>query len=122
MGIRAAVVVCVTSFMLGLFISPSFGLHLAVTLSGSLFTHWIADSLTLWKSPTTDQNLWIAATYYSIIANGPEQIQYTVAAIVLLGATTILWSLRDGRAGNLMFDGGSICESTLVMFNWYQHT
>ncbi|KIK59742.1 hypothetical protein GYMLUDRAFT_44178 [Collybiopsis luxurians FD-317 M1] len=91
MGIRAAVVVCVTSFLLG-----------------SLFTHWIADSLTLWKSPTTDQNIWTAATYYSIIANGPAQIQYAVAAIVLLGVTTILWSLRDGRAGNLMFDGGSI--------------
>jgi hypothetical protein len=91
MGIRAAVVVCVTSFLLG-----------------SLFTHWIADSLTLWKSPATDQNLWIAATYYSIIANGSERIQYVVAAIVVLGATTILWSLRDGRAGNLMFDGGSI--------------
>jgi len=91
MGVRAAVVVCVTSFMLG-----------------SLFTHWIADSLTLWKSPTTDQNLWTAATYYSIIANGPAQIQYAVASIILLGATTILWSLRDGRAGNLMFDGGSI--------------
>ncbi|KAF5391351.1 hypothetical protein D9757_002028 [Collybiopsis confluens] len=91
MGVRAAVVVCVTSFLLG-----------------ALFTHWIADSLTLWKSPTSDQNLWIAATYYSIIANGPPLIQYTVAAIVLLGVTTILWSLRDGRAGNLMFDGGSI--------------
>ncbi|KAJ3908581.1 hypothetical protein F5879DRAFT_316830 [Lentinula edodes] len=94
MGVRAAVVVCVTSFLLG-----------------SLFTHWIADSLTLWKSPTNDQNLWTAATYYSIIANGPAQIQYAVAAVVLLGATTILWSLRDGRAGNLMFDGGSICKS-----------
>ncbi|KAF8831452.1 hypothetical protein HHX47_DHR1000439 [Lentinula edodes] len=96
MGVRAAVVVCVTSFLLG-----------------SLFTHWIADSLTLWKSPTNDQNLWTAATYYSIIANGPAQIQYAVAAVVLLGATTILWSLRDGRAGNLMFDGGSISIFTV---------
>ncbi|KAJ4493496.1 hypothetical protein C8J55DRAFT_533216 [Lentinula edodes] len=59
-------------------------------------------------SPTNDQNLWTAATYYSVIANGPAQIQYAVAMVVLLGATTILWNLRDGRAGNLMFDGGSI--------------
>jgi hypothetical protein len=28
----------------------------------------------------------------------------------MLGAMMILWSLRDGEAGNLMFDGGSICE------------
>jgi hypothetical protein len=28
----------------------------------------------------------------------------------------ILWSLRDGEAGNLMFDGGSICE--LLHFNF----
>ncbi|KAJ3932026.1 MAG: Shr3 amino acid permease chaperone [Lentinula lateritia] len=98
MGVRAAVVVCVTSFLLR-----------------SLFTHWIADSLMLWKSLTNDQNLWTAATYYSIIANGPAQIQYAVATVALLGATTILWSLRDGRAGNLMFDGGNIflfCTTT----------
>jgi hypothetical protein len=29
----------------------------------------------------------------------------------------ILWSLRDGEAGNLMFDGGSICELLLLHFN-----
>ena len=42
--------------------------------------------------------------------HGPPQLAYVYAAVALLGATTILWSLRDGRAGNLMFDGGSICE------------
>ncbi|KAG6832367.1 hypothetical protein H0H92_002635 [Tricholoma furcatifolium] len=91
MGVRAGVVVCVTSFLLG-----------------SLFTHWIADSLTLWKSPVTDEHLWTAATYYSILAKGPPQALWFLASIVITGCITILWSLRDGRAGNIMFDGGSI--------------
>lgn len=77
---------------------------------GALFTHWIADSLTLWKSPITDEHLWIAASYYSILAKGPIEILYFLAAVVILGATTILWSLNDLRAGNIMFDSGSICE------------
>jgi len=91
MGVRAGVVVCVTSFLLG-----------------SLFTHWIADSLTLWKSPVTDEHLWTAASYYSILAKSPPEIRYFLSGIVGLGAATILWSLRDGEAGNIMFDGGSI--------------
>ncbi|KAF9005597.1 Shr3 amino acid permease chaperone [Cyathus striatus] len=91
MGVRSSIVVCVTSFLLG-----------------ALFTHWIADSLTLWKSPVTDEHLWTAASYYSIIAKGPSEILYFLSAVVLLGGVTILWSLGDGQAGNLMFDGGSI--------------
>ncbi|KAJ2961552.1 hypothetical protein NUW54_g14377 [Trametes sanguinea] len=81
-------------------------------LIGLLFTHWIADSLTLWKSPETqtDVRLWTAATYYAVLMHGPPQLAYVYGAVALLGAITILWSLRDGRAGNLMFDGGSICE------------
>jgi len=84
-------VICATSFLLG-----------------SLFTHWIADSLTLWKSPVTDEHLWIAANYYSILAKGPPEIGYFITLIVFIGALNILWSLRDGEAGNIMFDGGSI--------------
>lgn len=82
------------------------------TCTGLLFTHWIADSLTLWKSPETqtDSRLWTAATYYSILMHGVPQLAYLYAAVALVGGVTILWSLRDGRAGNLMFDGGSICE------------
>ncbi|OAX37046.1 hypothetical protein K503DRAFT_720386 [Rhizopogon vinicolor AM-OR11-026] len=91
MGVRASVVVCVTSFLLG-----------------SLFTHWIADSLTLWKSPVTDEHLWTAALYYSILTRGPVQILYALFAITILGGTTIFWSFNDLEAGNLMFDGGSI--------------
>ncbi|KAF9457180.1 Shr3 amino acid permease chaperone [Collybia nuda] len=101
MGVRSGVVVCVTSFLLG-----------------SLFTHWIADSLTLWKSPVTDEHLWTAASYYSILAKGPPEILYFLTAIVLIGGITILWSLRDGEAGNIMFDGGSIFlfGTSIVMY------
>ncbi|KAH7910656.1 Shr3 amino acid permease chaperone [Hygrophoropsis aurantiaca] len=101
MGLRASVVVCVTSFLLG-----------------SLFTHWIADSLTLWKSPVTDEHLWTAAQYYSILTKGPVQILYALFTVIVLGGTTIFWSLRDGEAGNLMFDGGSIVlyGTTVIMY------
>jgi len=101
MGIRATVVVCVTSFLLG-----------------SLFTHWIADSLTLWKSPVTDERLWTAALYYSILAKGTPVIFYFLAVVVAIGGATILWSLGDGAAGNLMFDGGSIFlfGTTVVLY------
>lgn len=84
-------VVCVTSFLLG-----------------ALFTHWIADSLTLWRSPVTDEHLWTAALYYSILTKGPVQALYFLLSILVLGGTTIFWSFGDGEAGNLMFDGGSI--------------
>lgn len=35
---------------------------------------------------------------------------YFLCAVVVTGAGALLWSLRDGEAGNLMFDGASICE------------
>lgn len=113
MAVRASIVVCITSFLLGsnlhrfLFLLESHFVH----FTGSLFTHWIADSLTLWKSPVTDQHLWTAALYYSILTKAPVQVLYVISAIVALGGATIFWSLRDGEAGNLMFDGGSICTS-----------
>jgi len=91
MAIRAAITVSATSILLGL-----------------LFTHWIADSLTLWRTPVTDAHLWIAARYYHVLTKGASGISYVVVATATLGAVTILWSLRDGEAGNLMFDGGSI--------------
>ncbi|KAI0725177.1 Shr3 amino acid permease chaperone [Fomitopsis betulina] len=92
-GLRMSIVVCATSFLIGL-----------------LFTHWIADSHTLWKSPEmqTDARLWSAAAYYAVLARMPAWLAYMYAAVAGIGALTILWSLRDGRAGNLMFDGGSI--------------
>lgn len=110
MGLRASVVVCVTSFLLGdLLLFFFVQLISFAAFLGSLFTHWIADSLTLWKSPVTDEHLWTAALYYSILTKGPVQILYILSAIVILGGATIFWSFRDGEAGNLMFDGGSIC-------------
>jgi len=91
MAIRAAITVSVTSTLLGL-----------------LFTHWIADSLTLWKTPVTDAHLWVAARYYNVLTKGASGVGYVVAATATVGAVTILWSLGDGEAGNLMFDGASI--------------
>jgi hypothetical protein len=48
-----------------------------------------------------------------VLTKGAPGIGYVVAATAILGAATILWSLRDGEAGNLMFDGGSICKFSL---------
>lgn len=106
--IRLSIVVCVTSFLLGL-CSECRRERQAHKLSGSLFTHWIADSLTLWKSPVTDEHLWTAASYYAILAKTPVGALYFLAAVVSLGGLNMLWSFQDGEAGNLMFDGGSIC-------------
>ncbi|KAA1471303.1 hypothetical protein DENSPDRAFT_837264 [Dentipellis sp. KUC8613] len=103
MALRQLAVIGVTSFLLGL-----------------LFTHWIADSLTLWKAPVTDANLWTAASYYHIILKGSPYLAYSICAVVALGAVTILWSLRDGEAGNIMFDGGSIfLYVTSIVFYLY---
>lgn len=77
---------------------------------GILFTHWIADSLTLWKSPITNEHIATAASYYSLFARAPAGLGYALAFVVTLGAAAILWSFGDGAAGNLMFDGASICE------------
>ena len=123
MGLRSSVVVCVTSFLLGQF-HFFYNALLLIPLSpskGALFTHWIADSLTLWKSPVTDEHLWTAATYYSILAKCPPEILYFLAAIVILGGLTILWSLRDGEAGNIMFDGGSICGIYFILSECLAH-
>jgi ER membrane protein SH3 len=89
--------------------------------TGVLFTHWIADSLTLWKTPVTDAHLWVAARYYHVLTKGTPGVGYVVAAVTTLGAVTILWSLRDGEAGNLMFDGGSICEFPNSSSNFFPH-
>lgn len=101
MGVRAAIVVSATSFLIG-----------------CLFTHWIADSLTLWKSPVTDEHLWTAARYYSILTRGQAELLYVIYTIIVLGGATIFWSLSDGEAGNLMFDGGSIVLyfTTVIMY------
>ena len=37
-------------------------------------------------------------------------LAYVYVAVATLGGLTLLWSLTDLRAGNLMFDGGSVCE------------
>jgi hypothetical protein len=126
MAIRAAITISVTSFLLGMspykivackhFIHGPLKPHMRFCKTGVLFTHWIADSLTLWKTPVTDAHLWIAARYYHVLTKGAPGVGYAVAAAATLGAVTILWSLRDGEAGNLMFDGGSICEFTPHLF------
>ncbi len=118
MAIRAAITVSVTSFLLGM--CPYKALYPPSTQppnlykTGMLFTHWIADSLTLWKTPVTDAHLWVAARYYHVLTKGATGVGYVVAAAATLGAVTILWSLRDGEAGNLMFDGASICECLFI--------
>jgi hypothetical protein len=97
MGLRVTVAVCATSFLLG-----------------ALFTHWIADALTLWKQPVTDANLLTAASYYTILTRGPAYILYVLGFVVVLGGSTLVWSLKDGEAINFMFDGGSICTLTIL--------
>jgi len=119
MGARAGIVVCITSFLLGQYCLSGLDLTAELYHPGALFTHWIADSLTLWKSPITDEHLWTAASYYSILTKGPPENLYILFAVLLCGATTMLWSFGDGQAENLMFDGGSICtQATCVVLSF----
>ena len=83
--------------------------------SGILFVHWIADSLTLWKPFITPENVWTCASYYSLFARAPPGMGYVLATVITLGAAFILWSFGDGAAGNLMFDGASICMPFLII-------
>lgn len=76
-------------------------------------THWIADSLTLWKSPLTDAHLYTAAAYYSLLAKMNVGMAASAVAVVTIGAMALVLSVQDGEAGNLMFDGASICTSCL---------
>jgi hypothetical protein len=80
-----------------------------MTQTGALCAHWTADALTLWTAPLTDAHLASAGAYYAVLAKMPVWLSRTFGAIVVAGGTTLLWSLGDGRAGNIMFDGASIC-------------
>lgn len=116
-GTRVSVVVFATSFLLGASNNlPASSSDLTLFNPGLLFTHWIADSLTLWKPPATDERLLMSATYYSVIAKAPIGFLYFFAFVAVGGGLTILWCLREGEAGNLMFDGGSICLYPPIFF------
>ena len=70
----------------------------------------------------TDEHLWTAARYYSILTRGLPELLYVVYTIIVLGGATIFWSLSDGEAGNLMFDGGSIGEHSEPQSTSLSHT
>ncbi|KZV99102.1 hypothetical protein EXIGLDRAFT_712471 [Exidia glandulosa HHB12029] len=91
MGVRSALIVCATSFLLG-----------------ALTTNWIADSLTLWKSPVTDANLLTAASYYALVSKMPTPMLAGLGGVVALAFTALASSMWQGDAGNVMFDGASI--------------
>lgn len=76
---------------------------------GILMTHWIADSLTLWKSPLTDAHLYMAASYYGLLSKMNVYMAATIVGVVTLGFMALVLSFQDGEAENLMFDGASIC-------------
>ena len=95
MAVRVAIIICATSFLLGI-----------------LFTHWIADSLTLWKAAQldgADARLWTATSYYRVLMSGDPRNAYVALGVATLGGVSLVMSLIDGKAFNLMFDGGSTC-------------
>ncbi|KAF8321569.1 hypothetical protein DL93DRAFT_2027333, partial [Clavulina sp. PMI_390] len=101
MGVRVAIVICATSFLLGCF-----------------FTHWIADSNTLWQSNVTDARLHTAANYYSILSTMPSWMDALLVLIMTLSAVALIWSFWEGKAGNLMFDGASTFLSSCALVVW----
>ena len=60
----------------------------------------------------------MSATYYAAIAKAPIGFLYFFAFVAIGGGLTILLCLREGEAGNLMFDGGSICAYPHIFFRY----
>ncbi|EJU05470.1 hypothetical protein DACRYDRAFT_19949 [Dacryopinax primogenitus] len=89
-GIRAIVLVCVTSFFLG-----------------TLCTHWTADSLTMWNPPLTPAHLASAATYYAHLAHLPAYMLWVLAGLALGGMGVLLTNFFDWRDVSL-FDWASL--------------
>ncbi|KAI5981475.1 hypothetical protein EDD15DRAFT_366454 [Pisolithus albus] len=63
----------------------------------------------------------VAATYLTILSQSrkrhlADEPLYVPFAVVVLGGTTIFWSFREGEAGNLMFDGGILYGTTVLMY------
>ncbi|KAF8682382.1 Etoposide-induced protein 2.4 (EI24) [Rhizoctonia solani] len=87
--------------------------------AGTLSTHWIADWGTLWQPPLTDAHLRTSAAYYHILASMEGVLTLVPVAVAGLGGLALLWSFRDGRAGNLMFDGASIFLYACTVFVYY---
>lgn len=112
MGVRAALAVCGTSFLLGEVHRLWAVAGADVLAVGILSTHWIADWGTLWQPPLTDAHLRTSASYYHILASMEHSLKAVPVVVSSLGGVALLWSFRDGRAGNVMFDGASICESS----------
>jgi hypothetical protein len=84
--------------------------------SGALCAHWTADAQTLWKQPVTDANLWAATGYYALLAKMPAVLARMFAGAGAALGTTLLWSLLDGRADNIMFDGGALVLFASAVF------
>ena len=76
-----------------------------------MLTHWMADALTLWKVPLTDAHLFTAAAYYALLSTMPPAMIWILVSVVLSGTIALFMSFSDQRAGNVMFDGASICPS-----------
>ncbi|EJD46079.1 hypothetical protein AURDEDRAFT_113780 [Auricularia subglabra TFB-10046 SS5] len=91
MGIRTALIVGTTSFFLG-----------------ALTTNWIADSLTLWKSPATEAGLRTAAEYYALLSKMPEPMLWALYGVIGLAFAALGASAWQGASFNIMFDGASI--------------
>ncbi|KAF8610304.1 hypothetical protein BDV93DRAFT_517447 [Ceratobasidium sp. AG-I] len=102
MGVRTALAVCGTSFLLG-----------------TLSTHWIADWGALWQLPLTDAHLRTSASYYHLLASMEPTLAAVPVAVSGLGGIALLWSFRDGRAGNVMFDGASIFLYACAIFVYF---
>ena len=77
--------------------------------------HWSADSLTLWKNPVTDGHVRTAVQYYTLLT-GPDSFPLPILgalwAVIALGAAALGGSALRGEAGNVMFDGASICKAS----------
>ena len=111
MGLRVGVIVSATSFLLGDQLPPlSCGCMVLIFILGCFLSHWIADSITLWQVPLTDEHLQVAADYYAILSAMPMYMKLVFFVIGTVSAIALSLNLLDGRAGNIMFDGGSVCK------------
>lgn len=84
----------------------------ASRITGTTFTHWIADHNVLWSSPLTPAALEQSIRYYGMLAGGTAALGWVYLGVLLVAFIAAAGKLCSdwGKGGEVLFDGASVCE------------